>query len=66
MRRRVTEWPDEAAAPTEDEDFEAAKLHFGDGLTRAEFRIVPEEETPHAWRKQGRRKPWSKAKISAG
>jgi hypothetical protein len=63
IRGRVAGWPDEEAAPTEDEDFEAAKSHFGDGLTRAEFRIVREEGTPQAWRKQGRRKPWGRQRY---
>jgi hypothetical protein len=59
VRDRVADWPVDRPPPTEDEDLKAAQAHFGAGLTRAEFRIVREEETPPEWRKRGPRGPRS-------
>ena len=66
FRDRVAAWPDDKAAPPENEDRQAAAAHFAPGLTRAEFRLVREDETPVAWRKRGRRAPWGivKQKLS--
>jgi hypothetical protein len=58
FRDRVAGWPDDKAAPSEDEDWHAAAAHFALGLTRDEIRLVREAETPEAWRKKGRRRPW--------
>jgi hypothetical protein len=67
FRARVAEWPDEKPAPNEKEDFKAAQALFGDGLSRAEIRLVRKEETPSAWGRQGKRPPWGIAKSkSAG
>jgi hypothetical protein len=65
MRERVANWPGDKPAPNEDGDFAAATAHFAPGLSRDEFRLVRNAETPAEWRKQGRRKPWGKAKQSA-
>jgi hypothetical protein len=61
FRQRVISWPEDKSAPSENEDFKAAKATFAD-LTRVEFRSVRTVETPEEWRKQGPRKPWGKAK----
>jgi len=66
MRDRVATWPDATPAPTEKEDWQAATVFFAPGLNRdKEFRLVRREETPDCWRKQGRRRPWGEAKLSA-
>jgi hypothetical protein len=57
QRNRVAGWPKDRAPPTEQEDWETARNHFGPGLTRDEFRLVRRDETPDAWRRQGRRRP---------
>ena len=62
MRQRVEEHPDDKPAPNEEDDWAAVRAHFGNGLTQREFRLVRKQETPPAWRKQGRRKPWGQAK----
>ena len=62
MRQRVEEHPDDKPAPNEEDDWDAVRAHFGNGLTQREFRLVRKQETPPAWRKQGRRKPWGQAK----
>ena len=65
MHERVAAWPDDEPAPNEAEDFAAATAHFAPGLSRYEFRMVRESETPAEWRKQGPRKPWGRVKQSA-
>jgi hypothetical protein len=65
MRERVMTWPADRPAPTEAEDVAAVQAHFAPGLSRDEFRIVREGETPKAWRKQGPRRPWGIEKKSA-
>jgi hypothetical protein len=57
VRYRVESWPADRTAPSEQTDWEAARNHFGAGLTRDEFRMVRKDETPEYWRTQGRRKP---------
>jgi hypothetical protein len=66
FRDRVARWPDNKAAPSEGEDQQAIAAYFAPGLTRDEIRLVREEVTPEAWRKQGRRRPWGieKRKLS--
>lgn len=65
VRDRVAVWPDDKPAPSEAEDFEAITRHFVPGLSRSEFRLVREAETPREWRRQGRRLPWGEVKQSA-
>lgn len=66
FRTRVANWPDDKRAPSEAEDWHAIKQHFLPGLSRNEdFRRARQEETPEAWRKQGRRAPWGVARRSA-
>jgi hypothetical protein len=64
MRNRVSNWPDDKPPPNEEMDWSAAGSEFGDTLTQREFRIVRKDETPLAWRKQGRRKSWGLLKKS--
>lgn len=64
MRQRVEGWPNDRPAASEQADWEAARAKFGDALTQIDFRQVRREETPAAWRKQGRRKPWGKLRNS--
>lgn len=66
MRDRVASWPDDKIAPPEDVDLCAAQNHFAPGLTRDDFRLVREAETPSEWRKQGRRRPWGQVKKPRG
>jgi hypothetical protein len=61
IRARVAAWPDDQPAPCQVDDFAAASIKF-DGLSREEFRLVRNEETPAAWRKQGPRRPWGVVK----
>ena len=65
MRDRVAAWPNDNLAPTERDDWHAARRHFANGLTRAEFRLVRSEETPQAWRKQGKRLLWGVGKVTS-
>jgi hypothetical protein len=65
MRDRVQTWPDHKPAPSEEADFAAARTHFADGLSRDELRLV-REETPDAWRRQGKRQAWGVARKPAG
>lgn len=65
MFNRVAGWPDHEPAPTEADDYKAAKNHFDGALTRDELRIIRTQETPEAWRKQGKRFPWGVARKSA-
>lgn len=62
FRDRVAQWPDNKPAPSEGEDQQAIAVYFAPGLTRDEIRLVREDETPEAWRKQGPRPPWGIAK----
>jgi hypothetical protein len=64
MRRRVADWPHHKSAPTEDEDWRAARDKFGGNLPRSDFRSVRNEETPPQWRTQGPRRAWGVAKIT--
>ena len=67
MRERVENWPDHLSAPSENTDWKAASLHFGNGLRRdKDFRPIRADETPLEWQKQGRRRPWGAVKKSAG
>ena len=67
MRQRVEEHPDDKPAPNEEDDWAAVRAHFGNGLTQREFRLLRKQETPPAWRKQGRRKPGGRQrKLSIG
>jgi hypothetical protein len=65
FRDRVSTWPDDQPAPTEAEDQRAIRQHFAPGLTRTEFRTARKQDTPAAWRRQGRRVPWGVARNSA-
>jgi hypothetical protein len=65
MRERVAGWPDSEPAPDEEADFAAVGALFSPGLTRDEFRLVRNEETPPQWRTQGRRRAWGQVKKSA-
>jgi hypothetical protein len=65
MRNRVTNWPDNLPAPSEECDWSVVAKHFSAGLTRDEFRLVRESETPGEWRKQGPRKRWGQVRKSA-
>lgn len=62
IRDRITSWPDDKPAPSEGDDWDAARQHFAHGLTRDEFRAVRNSETPGAWRVQGPRKLWGQVK----
>jgi hypothetical protein len=60
-------WPDDKPAPTEAQEFAAAKLEFDENsFSRLDFRLIREQETPVAWRRQGKRKPWGEVKKAAG
>jgi hypothetical protein len=58
MRDRVANWPDDIRAPSEEQDWKAARGEFGSGLSQCEFRLVRTTEAPQEWRTQGPRKPW--------
>lgn len=67
LKNRVANWPDDKCPPNEREDWQAARSHFqGDKLTRDEFRLVRNQETPEPWRKQGKRLPWGQTKARLG
>jgi hypothetical protein len=66
MRERVANWSDNKPPPSEEMDWIAARREFGNALSQREFRIVRHDETPVAWRKQGRRKPWGTLKETMG
>ena len=65
FRDRVATWLDDQPAPSELGDWRSITQHFAPGIARKEFRIVRQQETPAAWRKQGPRPPWGVAKQSA-
>jgi hypothetical protein len=62
MRDRVANWPDDIRAPSEEQDWKAARDEFGSGLSQREFRVVRTTEAPQEWRTQGPRKPWGKVR----
>ena len=63
LRDRVAGWPDNQRAPTEDDDLQAAREHFGYHFKRDDFRFIRDKATPPEWRTQGPRKPWGQVKA---
>jgi hypothetical protein len=57
FRDRVETWPDDKPAPTQDDDFIAAKAYFSPNPTRQAVRDARTKIAPAQWQKQGPRKP---------
>jgi hypothetical protein len=65
MRDRVTNWPDDKKAPTDQDDFEAAAAYFDESLGRDALRSVRRDETPAEWRNRGPRQVWGMVKAKS-
>jgi hypothetical protein len=65
FQHRVATWPDDLPAPSEETDWREARAHFGDGMSRADFRPFRRDNTPPEWQISGPRKPWGQLKNSA-
>ena len=64
LLQRVEARRDDLTPPSEEQDWNAARQHFGDGLIRDDFRPIRQRMVPREWQTPGPRKPWGQLKNS--